>query len=204
MAKYKKKKGLKKRLMHLLFWLMGLGAMCFGLALGILWYAETHPGPVTHQTDAIIVLGAQVYADGSLSPQLELRMEAALASYQENPRMIICCGARGGNEPEEEGAVMRRWLIEKGVPEGMALAETESYDTIQNLKNAAALLPEDAEKVTIVTSDYHLPRAMQLAKDQGLSAEGLGSPCKPEYWVKNHFREVLAWGKYFLNRMGLI
>ena len=58
--------------------------------------------------------------------------------------------------------------------------------------------------MTIVTSDYHLPRAMQLARDRGLAAEGLGSPCKPEYWMKNHFREVLAWGKYCMYRLGLI
>lgn len=190
--------------MHLILILCFLGIMGFGLALGILTWAEKHPGPVTHQTDAIIVLGAQVYRDGSLSPQLELRMEAALASYRENPRLIICCGAKGPNEPDAEGTIMRKWLMNRGVLSDHALAETQSFDTIQNLQNAIGMLPEDAEKVTIVTSDYHLPRAMQLAKDQGLSAEGLGSPCKPEYWVKNHFREVLAWGKYCLHRIGII
>ena len=104
----KKKKGLKKRLLHLIFSLIGLGILCFFLALGILTWAEKHPGPITHQTDAIIVLGAQVYADGSLSPQLELRMEAALASWQANPRPVICCGAKGANEPEAEGTAMQK------------------------------------------------------------------------------------------------
>ena len=33
----------------------------------------------------------------------------------------------------------------------------------------------------------------------GFRAAGLGSPCKPEYWLKNHAREALAWIKYFLN-----
>ena len=28
-------------------------------------------------------------------------------------------------------------------------------------------------------------------------ASGLGSPCKQEYWIKNHFREALAWIKYW-------
>ena len=200
----KKKKGLIGKLLHLLFVLCGLGILCFALALGLLTWAEKHPGPITHQTDAIIVLGAQVYADGSLSPQLELRMEAALASWKENPRPVICCGAKGPNEPVEEGLAMQKWLMEKDVPAHQALAEIQSYDTMQNLKNAIQMLPVHAEKVTVVTSDYHLPRAMQLARDQGLAAEGLGSPCKPEYWIKNHFREVLAWGKYFMNRMGLI
>ena len=42
---------------------------------------------------------------------------------------------------------------------------------------------------------------MRIARDLGYEAEGVGSPCKPEYWVKNHSREVLAWGKYFLNKV---
>ena len=74
-------------------------------------------------------------------------------------------------------------------------------NTHQNLEYAIGMLPADAEKITIITSDYHLPRAMAIARDLGLAADGIGSPCKPEYWVKNHFREVLAWGKYFLKKV---
>ena len=49
----------------------------------------------------------------------------------------------------------------------------------------------------VVTSDYHVPRSLALARDQGFEAVGLGSPCKPEYWLKNHARETLAWIKYW-------
>ena len=48
---------------------------------------------------------------------------------------------------------------------------------------------------------HHLPRAMQLARDMGLTPSGIGSPIKQEYWLKNHTRETLAWGKYFLNKI---
>ena len=40
-------------------------------------------------------------------------------------------------------------------------------------------------------------RAGALAADLGYEACGLGSPCKPEYWLKNHAREALAWCKYW-------
>lgn len=181
--------------------LIGLGILAFVLALCALCYAESHPGAAENDTDAIIVLGAQVYADGSLSPQLALRMEAALTAYRAKPRLIVACGAKGAKEPAPEGEAMRDWLIENGVPGEDILAETQSFNTAQNLKNARAMLPETVRSVTIVTSDYHLPRAMRIARDLGYEAEGVGSPCKPEYWVKNHSREVLAWGKYFLNKV---
>ena len=62
-------------------------------------------------------------------------------------------------------------------------------------------VPEDVRKATIVTSDYHLPRALRIARDAGLTADGLVSATLPEYWLKNHAREVLAWGKYFLSKL---
>ena len=45
-----------------------------------------------------------------------------------------------------------------------------------------------------------MPRAMQIALDLGLNPYGVGSPIKAEYWIKNHARETLAWGKYLVQR----
>lgn len=178
--------------------------LCFLACLAVLVYAEMHPAPVTEGSAAIVVLGAQVYQDGQLSPQLELRMEAALEEYQRKPRIIITCGGQGDNEPAPEGDVMRRWLVEKGVPEEAVFSESTSMNTMQNLKNARRFLSEGETRITVITSDYHLPRALQLARDAGYQPDGIGSPCKKEYWLKNHLREVLAWGKYGLSRLGLL
>lgn len=182
-------------LMRLIFKLLVLGAAVFLIGLGALCLAERFPPKQSGSSQAIIVLGAQVYADGNPSPQLEMRLDAALQAYQAQPRPVITCGAQGSNEPAAEGEVMRDWLIARGVPADQVIAETASRNTQENLINAIPHLPGAA--VTVITSDYHLPRALAIARDLGLTADGIGSPCKPEYWAKNHFREVLAWGKYF-------
>ncbi len=188
--------------MRLALLLILAGAVLFGLALGALCLAEANPPAVREESGAVIVLGCQVYADGRLSPQLELRLQAALDTYRAHPRLIIATGGQGEAEPGPEGQIMRDWLIEKGVPEESVIAECESANTRQNLLNAKALLPEGVARVTVITSDYHLPRALALARDLGLDADGIGSPCRPEiqFWVKNHFREVLAWGKYLAEK----
>ena len=190
--------------MHLLFLLVALGVLLGGLALGALCYAEAHPPREDGSSDALIVLGCQVYPSGELSPQLALRLDAALAAYQSRPRLIVTCGGQGPNEPGPEGQIMRQWLIGQGVPEADVVAENESQNTRQNLANTKALLPENVQRVTIITSDYHLPRALAIAGDLGLQADGIGSPCKPEYWVKNHAREMLAWGKYLAEKTGIL
>lgn len=194
----------RRRIIMLILGAAGAFCLCLCLCMGLLYYAETHPAPLSENSCAIVVLGAQVYADGSLSPQLELRMEAAWKEYRRKPRPIITCGGQGPNEPAPEGDVMRTWLIQKGVPENQVFSENTSANTMQNLENARAFLPEGENAITVITSDYHLPRTLQMAKDAGYAADGIGSPCKPEYWLKNHLRETFAWGKYFLHKMGLV
>ena len=56
------------------------------------------------------------------------------------------------------------------------------------------------EEALVITSDYHVARALALCSDAGIQATGKGSPSKPEYFIKNHIREGLSWIKYMLER----
>lgn len=199
MTETKKKKG-GRRVLSVLLVLALLGIMLWAALMGMVWWKETHV-PQTDDYDAIVVLGAQVKPDGTLSVQLQWRLDAAFEAWQKKQVPIFTCGAQGNNEPAPEGKVMRDYLLELGVPEDMVMADTESFNTRQNLQNAARLMEDGTPKtVVIVTSDYHLPRAMALAEDEGLIATGLGSPTKPEYWLKNHAREAISWVKYWVEK----
>ncbi|MGI6687354.1 MAG: YdcF family protein [Christensenellales bacterium] len=175
-----------------------LGALAFAVLFGMLVYKENtvpRPGPA----EAMIVLGAQVDPDGKPSVQLEWRLSAALDVYQQKRTPMVVTGAQGADEPRTEASVMADWLVERGVSrEDIRLDET-SFNTRENIANAMKFMP-GVKDVLIVTSDYHLPRAMQIARDQGLNPSGIGSPIKQEYWLKNHLRETLAWGKYYLQK----
>ena len=155
--------------------------------------------PEADRYDAIIVLGAQVKRDGTPNVQLGWRLDAAYDAYVQKNVPVVVCGAQGKDEPVPEAEAMKTYLVEKGVQEQDILTDPDSFNTNQNLKNAAALLNgmQGIHKVLIVTSDYHVPRAMALAKDLGFDACGMGSPCKPEYWLKNHARDALSWCKYW-------
>ena len=146
------------------------------------------------------MLGAQVNPDGQPSKQLELRLLEALKAYEAAPKPVIVSGAQGKDEPVTEASVMKSWLEQKGVDPQHILMEDKSFNTRQNLENAKALLGEGVKNVLIITSDYHLPRALDVARDAGLDPSGIGSPILPEYWLKNHARETLAWGKFYVNK----
>ena len=155
--------------------------------------------PSDEKYDAIIVLGAQVTPDGTPSVQLGWRLDAAFDAYMQKAVPVVVCGARGKDEPMTEAEAMKKYLVGKGIPENDILMDPDSFNTNQNLKNAAFLLEKlpGIHRVLIVTSDYHVSRSLAIAKDLGFEASGLGSPCKPEYWLKNHAREALAWCKYW-------
>ena len=165
-----------------------LGAVCAAGLIGFVYYKETHLPPVG-EFDTIIVLGAQVKADGTPSVALERRLTAALEEYRKQPRLMIVCGAQGD--------VMRDWLIAHGVAAADIEAETDSFNTRQNLGYAQSIMDDRGlTAALIVTSDYHVPRALALCEQVGIIASGKGSPSKPEYFIKNHLREGLSWIKF--------
>ena len=178
------------------------GLLAFAGVLIYLWAAESRVPMSVSETeayDAVIVLGAQVKADGTPSVQLQWRLDAAAEAWKAHPVPIVVCGAQGSDEPAPEATVMKQILAEAGIPEDFILTDPDSKNTRENLENARRLLGADHSEIQtmIVSSQYHVPRALALAEDAGLKATGLGSPCKAEYWIKNHFRETLAWIKYW-------
>ena len=195
-------RSLRRRLFRLILVLMAMGVLFYGALVGMVCVLEVQTSPVTDY-DSILVLGAQVKPDGSLSLQLKWRLDKAIEYYEKQPCPIVCAGAMAGTEPRPEGDVMREYLIAQGLPADEVISDPLSRNTEQNIANGAELLKaRGCTRPLIITSDYHLPRALALARDQHLQACGVGSPCRGEliYWAKNHGREALAWVKYGLNK----
>ena len=199
----KRSRGVIRRMGQVLLILFAAVLLFYLGVVAMVCWKEAHVPPVENY-DAIIVLGAQVKPDGEPSLQLQWRIDAAAQAWKEHPCLIVTCGAQGGNEPAPEALVMRDELIAQGVDADMILTDADSFNTRQNLAHAAELLAgQDVSRVVIVTSDYHLPRAMALAKDEGFEeVTGIGSPTKLgfRFWAKNHGREALAWIKYWMQK----
>lgn len=195
-----------RRIVKVLLGLLILGAVCYAALIGYTVYREkTVPEPSDY--DVIVVLGAQVQPNGEPSVQLDWRLNRALEMYRAHPCPVITCGAQGEDEPRPEAEVMRDLLIERGIPAEMVYTDPVSFDTYQNIRNAKAIIERlGLRRPLIITSDYHLPRSMDIARAEGFEPQGMASPTRQElgFWLKNHGREALAWVKFFLIRyMGL-
>ena len=193
---------LLRKLLKLALVCVILGVIFYLGVVAMVVYRQNNLPPVG-EYDAMIVLGAQVKPSGEPSLQLQWRIDAAAKAWKERQSLIVVCGAQGGGEPATEASVMRAELIKQGVAAEDILMDEESFNTRQNIANAVKLLEgHNVDHVLVVTSDYHLARAMAIAEDAGLDASGVGAPTlqglRP--WVKNQGREGLAWIKYCMQK----
>ena len=160
---------------------------------------------VPEPSDCLVVLGARVYPDGRMSLVLKERVDAALAAWRDGlaPYLIVS-GARGGDEPRAEAVVMAEYLCEQGVPEDRVIVDDLAHNTRENIANASAIMRERGwTRAIIVTSDYHVERALWLAGDAGLDASGLAAPTPHTfraYWW-GRIRETISWVLYFFHQL---
>ena len=142
------------------------------------------------KTDAIIILGHRLEPGCKPSEDLIRRIDAAVAHWKETDAPIIMpCGGITPGHDKTEAEVMREMLIERGVPAEIIHLEDRSRITIENILNAKALLGE-GKRVALVSSDYHVERALQDCLHTGLNAYGVGAATPPgEYRDKMYATE---------------
>lgn len=179
--------------------ILAFGGVCLAVCI-----CAGYTGSCGH-VDCIIVLGAKVRPDGSLSNTLRKRCNAALAAWRHGiADHIILCGGRGGDEPVPEADAMHAYLLQQGVPETALVRENQSGNTGENIDNAKKIMLSRGWKTAaIVTSDYHIRRALWIAKDLQVPAQGIpcGSPDIPSHWVKSRLQEAVSWILYFVRRI---
>lgn len=118
------------------------------------------------QYDAILLLGLKLNSDGTPLHELTLRIETAAECYKKGlSNLIIPCGGKTPGTPVSEASVMHDALISLGVPESAICMEGQSQITVENFRNAAALLRTVKHPhVLIVTSDYHMFRSLLICR----------------------------------------
>ncbi|MDD6077290.1 MAG: YdcF family protein [Clostridiales bacterium] len=174
--------------------LLVLGAAVFAVfEAPVISNAKTDADP---QSDYLIVLGAGV--NGS-APSLSMvnRLEAALDYLEAYPDAVaIVSGGQGAGEDVTEASAMHDWLVAHGMPESRIVQEDQSTSTRENLENSFAIIRsrggDPAGGVAVVSSEYHLYRAKQMAralgaKPLGVAAETTLPTMRANYFIREAF-----------------
>ena len=139
--------------------------------------------------EAALVLGVELGANDAPTDELARRVMTAAGAYRRGicGRLVLCGGTLPGRH-RAEADVMARMMTALGVPAEALMLEDQSQDTMENCRNAAKLLGTK-KRVLVVTSDYHLRRAVMTARRVGFDADGLAAKL-PEKNAKRNREEV--------------
>lgn len=177
----------------------GLGLLLFVIIEGII-IGNGRSMPDTG-ADYVIVLGARVRGVKP-SYNLKKRLEKAYDYLKQNPdTRVVLSGGRGPGEDISEAEAMRNYLTERGIDDDRMLLEDASVNTDQNLEYSMKKLSSKNAKVVIVSNQFHIYRALRIARKKGLSqVQGLGSAVKWYTAPNMYVREAFAVLKYVLCR----
>ncbi|MDR2753094.1 MAG: YdcF family protein [Oscillospiraceae bacterium] len=177
--------------------------LCAGIVVGGLNYylvqttrphilaAEESAALQSQGYDCILVLGAKVETDGTPSHMLEDRVRRGVELYNAKAAPVLLMSGDHGQVNYDEVRSMKQYAVNAGVPSADVFMDHAGFSTYDSLYRARDVF--GAKKVLIVTQRYHLHRALYIARQLGLEAQGV--PCDYRTygtWLFNESRESLA------------
>lgn len=127
------------------------------------WYAGVLAGPWNDPDgDTLIVLAGGDLAQGFPSEDTMLRCMYAVRAWRSSHfRKVVTAGY-------QTSETMRDLLACDGVPAASMAAENASHTTRENAVNVSRLLTGDTGSKVLLTSDFHMWRAIRVFRKAGL------------------------------------
>ncbi|HVZ61497.1 MAG TPA: ElyC/SanA/YdcF family protein [Terriglobales bacterium] len=193
-------------------------AACCLLAFagGLLWAdqacREASQGRVFHELGALprndvgLVLGtSKTVGHGRPNLHFQARIDAAARLYHAGKVKHLLVSGDNHVRTYDEPSDMRAALIAEGVPAAAITCDYAGFRTLDSVVRAETVF--GLKRCTIVSEEFHCPRALWIAKVHGLDAVAYAAPdVKYAAWsLRVKCREVLArgWGGvdlYLLHR----
>ena len=152
--------------------------------------------PIKRNFNYIIVHGSGLINGDKVPKLLSNRIDKAIEIYKKSsvPAKIILSGGQGSDEKISEAEAMKRYCLDKEIPSKDLIKEDKSKTTLENLKNSKTIINGRSgdKNAVLVTSNYHVYRALRYCKKIKLKCNGVGSHVALYYWPSALIREYVA------------
>lgn len=150
--------------------------------------------------DCILVLGAAVKNRTTPSLMLRDRLDKSIELYNNTASPKLLMSGDHSDEYYNEVTVMKNYAIEHNVPSEDVFMDHSGFSTYESIYRAKEIF--GADKIIIVTQQYHLYRALYIARSLGIEAYGVATD-SAEYngQRKRDVREFLAINKDFVQAL---
>lgn len=142
------------------------------------------------EPEAIIVLGASVKGETELSLTLKDRLDTGIKLYKDKVAPKILMTGDHGSEYYNEVQAMKDYAVEQGIPEIDIFMDHAGFDTYDSMYRARDVF--EVERAVIVSQEFHVPRAVYIARDLGINAYGYESEIIFPWYYRVRIREWLA------------
>ncbi len=141
--------------------------------------------------DAILVLGARVQNSGEPSDILKDRLITGIAVYEADASDRLLMSGDHGQDDYDEVNAMKDYALAEGISSEAVFMDHAGFSTYESLYRARDIF--QVKSVVIVSQQYHLYRALYIARALGLNAYGVAAD-RHTYSGMPRFeaREILA------------
>jgi SanA protein len=122
--------------------------------------------------DCILVLGAGV-KNNKPTNMLEDRILQGIYIYNDKITSKIIMSGDHGRKEYDEVNIMKNYAKQRGVNSENIFMDHAGFSTYESLYRAKEIF--ETKKIVIVTQEYHLYRALYIAKALGIQAYGISS-----------------------------
>ncbi|HBV87813.1 MAG TPA: hypothetical protein DEF42_14425 [Desulfosporosinus sp.] len=149
------------------------------------------------KADAILVLGAYVFPSGTVSTMLNDRLTVGYELYEQGKAPKLLVSGDHGRKDYDEVNSMKNFLKNKGVPSENVFMDHAGFSTYESMYRARDIF--QTQTLIIVTQEYHLKRAVFVARELGIDAYGVASDKRDYGQAMTYYnlREIAARNKDF-------
>jgi len=144
--------------------------------------------------DAVLILGASVLRDGTLSPVLKERVDGAVSVYERvHADKIIVSGDSKSGEYDEVSSILAYIEDTYDISDSDILTDAKGFSTRSSIANARAVF--GADSIIIPTQRFHIRRSLFIADSLGLNAVGVevgSGNVSFSLWVRERLASVKA------------
>jgi len=152
----------------------------------------------TPKAQTVMILGASVLRNKTMSDMLKDRADTAIEVYKASKAENILISGDGQAKNYNEVVVVNNYLLEQGIPKEKILLDYYGFDTYDSLYRARDIF--GIKNLIISTQNFHLPRALFIAKSLGIQAYGITADRhKYKNMELNIGRELLATVKAYVD-----
>jgi uncharacterized SAM-binding protein YcdF (DUF218 family) len=150
--------------------------------------------------DVAIVPGNTVEKDGRPSARLRARLDRTVSLYRQGLFADVIVSGGVGSEGFDEAEVMKRYLVENGLPDDRIHVDGGGDNSYLTARNAARMMGANGWRSALVVSQYfHVPRMRLAMKRSGatpvFSAHAQYFELRDLYSIA---REVIGYVAYLL------